>query len=237
MVAASPPPDAPEDQAVMGRAAGENFPVASRVLPRAIRAHLLALYGFARLVDELGDGALPGVVGAPTTAARLIALDGLERDLDRAYRGEAEHPLLQRLEPTLRECDLPREPFVRLIEANRMDQRVTPTTPGSSCGATARCPRTRSGSSCWACSARLRPRGWRSRTRSARRCSWPSTARTSPRISRAGACTCRPRTLTGSGVRSPSCSAEHAGAPLRAVLAFEVDRARGLLSAGRAADR
>ena len=55
MVAASPPPDAPEDQAVMGRAAGENFPVASRVLPRAIRAHLLALYGFARLVDEIGD--------------------------------------------------------------------------------------------------------------------------------------------------------------------------------------
>ena len=87
--------------AVMGRAAGENFPVASRVLPRAIRAHLLALYGFARLVDELGDGALPGLAQDPSPQERLAALDGLKRDLDRAYRGEAEHPLLQRLEPTL----------------------------------------------------------------------------------------------------------------------------------------
>ena len=41
--------------AVMARAGGENFPVASRVLPRRVREHLLALYGFARLVDELGD--------------------------------------------------------------------------------------------------------------------------------------------------------------------------------------
>ncbi len=32
-------------------------PVASRVLPRRARAHLLAIYGFARLVDELGDAA------------------------------------------------------------------------------------------------------------------------------------------------------------------------------------
>jgi squalene synthase HpnC len=119
----------------MRRAPGENFPVASRVLGRRTRAHLLALYGFARLVDELGDGAPPNSVpGAPpgasarlpTSQERLDALDELERDLDRAYRGEeAEHPLLERLAPTLRECSLPRGPFVRLIEANRMDQRVS----------------------------------------------------------------------------------------------------------------
>ena len=120
-----PATEAPAADAVMGRASGENFPVASRVLPRAVRAHLLALYGFARLVDELGDGALPGVAGVPTVQQRLAALDELERDLDRAYRGEAEHPLLRRLEPTLRACELPRGPFVRLIEANRTDQRVS----------------------------------------------------------------------------------------------------------------
>jgi squalene synthase HpnC len=99
----------------MARARGENFPVASRLLGRRVRAHLLALYGFARLVDELGDS---------FDGDRPAALDWLEADLDRAYRGDAEHPLLRRLQPTLRECDLPREPFVRLIEANRMDQRV-----------------------------------------------------------------------------------------------------------------
>ncbi|HVR05039.1 MAG TPA: squalene/phytoene synthase family protein [Solirubrobacteraceae bacterium] len=109
-------PSAPAATAVMARAGGENFPVASRVLPARSRAHLLALYGFARLVDTLGDEA-PG--------DRLAALDWLEEELDRAYAGRAAHPLLVRLQATLRECGLPREPFQRLLEANRVDQRVT----------------------------------------------------------------------------------------------------------------
>jgi squalene synthase HpnC len=100
----------------MARAAGENFPVASLLLPRRARAHLLAIYGFARLTDELGDAA-PG--------DRPAALDELEADLDRAFEGRAEHPLLVRLQRTVRECDLPRDPFARLIEANRVDQRVS----------------------------------------------------------------------------------------------------------------
>jgi squalene synthase HpnC len=110
-----PPHSSVDAAAVMARAGSENFPVASRALPRRIRSHLLAVYGFARLVDEVGDSA-PG--------DRLAALDWLERDLDRAYEGRAEHPLLMRLTPTLRECALPRDPFARLIEANRVDQRV-----------------------------------------------------------------------------------------------------------------
>jgi squalene synthase HpnC len=101
--------------AVMARADTENFPVASRVLGGRMRSHLLAIYGFARLADELGDS-VPG--------DRLLALDWLAQELDRAFQGRAEHPLLVRLTPTLRECSLPREPFERLIEANRMDQRV-----------------------------------------------------------------------------------------------------------------
>jgi squalene synthase HpnC len=113
------------EAAVMGRARGENFPVASHVLPRRSRRHLLALYGYARLVDEVGDS--PRGDRSPQLAAeeRLAALDEIEADLDRAYAGQARHPLLQRLMPTLRSCELPREPFVRLIEANRMDQRVS----------------------------------------------------------------------------------------------------------------
>jgi len=106
---------APSAEQVMARAGGENFPVASRVLPRREREHLLAVYGFARLVDELGDSA-PG--------DRLAGLDWLEGELDRAFEGCAEHPLMRRLGETVRACRLPREPFDRLIEANRVDQRV-----------------------------------------------------------------------------------------------------------------
>jgi phytoene synthase len=116
MLIAEAPIGAPAADAVMARARTENFPVASRALPRRVRAHLLAIYGFARLVDELGDSA---------TGDRLDALDWLEAELELAFEGRAQHPLLARLSPTLRECSLPREPFLRLIEANRMDQRVS----------------------------------------------------------------------------------------------------------------
>lgn len=111
---------APAAEAVMARAASENFPVASCVLPRRVRAHLLAVYGFARLVDELGDADAGG-----GTQERLAALDWLEQELERAFRGEAEHPLLVEVAASVRECGLAREPFARLIEANRVDQRVS----------------------------------------------------------------------------------------------------------------
>ena len=97
------------------RARGENFPVASLLFPRPLRPHLRALYGYCRLVDVLGDE-LPG--------DRLAALDELERELDACYAGEPSWPVLRALQPTIREFDLPREPFARLIEANRMDQRI-----------------------------------------------------------------------------------------------------------------
>jgi squalene synthase HpnC len=113
---AGAPAAAPTAGAVMARAGGENFPVASLLLPRRVRAHLLATYGFARLADELGDAAC---------GDRLAALDWLEAELDRAFEGRAQHPLLVRLQRTLHERELPREPFARLIEANRVDQRVS----------------------------------------------------------------------------------------------------------------
>ncbi len=115
MLLADAAPAAPSAREVMARADGENFPVASWALPRRVRGHMLAVYGFARLVDELGDSA-PG--------DRLAALDWLEGELALVYEGAPEHPLMRRLALTVRERSLPREPFERLIEANRVDQRV-----------------------------------------------------------------------------------------------------------------
>lgn len=110
------PAGVPDTAAVMEMSGSENFPVASRLLGRAVRAHLMAIYGYSRLVDELGDTA---------SGDRLAALDWLERDVQAAFRGEATHPILQRLSLTVRECGLPTGPFIRLIEANRIDQHVT----------------------------------------------------------------------------------------------------------------
>src|SRR3954471_13380505 len=104
---------------VAKRARGENFPVASLAFPRELRPHIRALYGYARLVDILGDELEGGA------EARLTALDELEREVDAAYRGAAMWPVLVELQRTIREFVLPREPFLRLIEANRMDQRVS----------------------------------------------------------------------------------------------------------------
>ncbi len=105
-----------EVAAVARRARTENFPVASLLFPRRLRPHLRAIYGFARLVDILGD---------EIEVDRLAALDELERELDACYTGEATWPVLRVLQPTIREFSLSREPFLRLIEANRMDQRVS----------------------------------------------------------------------------------------------------------------
>ena len=100
---------------VARRARTENFPIASVLFPRRLRPHLRAVYGFARLVDMLGD---------EVEGDRLAALDELEQELGACYSGEPSWPVLRVLAPTIHEFSLPREPFLRLIEANRMDQRI-----------------------------------------------------------------------------------------------------------------
>jgi squalene synthase HpnC len=95
----------------MLQARDENFPVALWLLGPRLRRHLLAIYGFARLVDDVGDE----VVGD-----RLALLDQIEHELV-----QPRHPVMRTLANTIRECALPRGPFLRLIEANRRDQAVT----------------------------------------------------------------------------------------------------------------
>jgi squalene synthase HpnC len=104
-----------QPEVLLARARAENFPVALRVLPATVRRDLLAIYAYARLVDELGDEA-PG--------DRLALLEALEHELDLLYRGRPRHPVLRALAPAVRERCLPRQPFHDLIEANRQDQRV-----------------------------------------------------------------------------------------------------------------
>jgi squalene synthase HpnC len=105
-------PDAGE---IAARAPGENFSVASILLGRETRAQLQAIYGYARLVDEIGD-TVPG--------DRLALLAAFEADLARIFDGPGApvNPVLRQLQPTVVSLQLPRGPFERLIEANRRDQ-------------------------------------------------------------------------------------------------------------------
>ena len=99
---------------IMAQSRSENFPVAMRALPARPRAHLLAVYGFARLVDDIGD---------EYDGDRLAALDWIEAELCLARTGHATHPVMTQLTPFLTELDVDDEPFLALIEANRLDQR------------------------------------------------------------------------------------------------------------------
>jgi squalene synthase HpnC len=106
----------PAAAAIRARSRTENFPVAGRLLGRRMRDQLLAIYDYARLIDELGDSA---------EGDRLAALQWAEDELDRAVQGRAVHPVFAALQEPLHVRALPSEPFARLIEANRMDQRVS----------------------------------------------------------------------------------------------------------------
>ena len=118
----SPPPatgiTAAITAASAAQAGAENFPVALRLLPARYRRHLMAVYRFARTVDDIGDEAQP--------TERLPLLDELDQDLTRLYRGET--PTLEvigQLAATVSQCSLPDQPLRDLIQANRQDQLVS----------------------------------------------------------------------------------------------------------------
>jgi squalene synthase HpnC len=118
-------PAAPQHAAVpagamAAKAAAENFPVALRMLPRRYRDHLMAVYTFARTVDDIGDEAPPD--------ERLGLLDRLDDDLTRLYAtppGQPRDRAVAGLAAAVTDCGIPAQPFRDLIAANRQDQVVT----------------------------------------------------------------------------------------------------------------
>jgi squalene synthase HpnC len=120
------------------QAAGENFPVALRLLPARYRRRLMAVYAFARTVDDAGDRGPAG--------DRMALLAGLEADLRLLYAGLARpdaaggepaaspsgaggqtprNAAVSGLAATITECQIPMEPFLDLIGANVQDQQVS----------------------------------------------------------------------------------------------------------------
>ena len=96
----------------------ENFTVASCLLPRHLLPHFYAIYAYCRWADDLADE-----TGDPQRS--LALLDWWQERARRCYQGEAEHPVFVALGATIRQFEIPREPFLRLLAAFRQDQHVT----------------------------------------------------------------------------------------------------------------
>jgi squalene synthase HpnC len=107
--------------ALADKAAAENFPVALRLLPRRYRRHLMAVYRFARTVDDAGD------LAPRDQRQRLLA--ELERDLRQLYDGPGGgrvlQPAVRGLAGVIADSQIPIDPFLRLVRANQQDQIVT----------------------------------------------------------------------------------------------------------------
>jgi squalene synthase HpnC len=96
----------------------ENFPVASFFLPTELRRHLVAVYGFARLVDQLGDS---------YRGDRPAALDWVDREVTAALQDPLDtgiHPLVGGAAGTVRATSADPALLRALVEANRRDQHV-----------------------------------------------------------------------------------------------------------------
>ena len=107
----------------LARSHYENFPVASRVLPRSMRPHVAALYAFARVADDIADeGAAPAV-------DRQLELAAWQRRLHLAVAAAppAELPddrgdsILVATAHSIRTLDLPLRLFDDLVSAFGQD--------------------------------------------------------------------------------------------------------------------
>jgi len=96
----------------------ENFTVASLLLPRRLRQHFFNVYAYCRWADDLGDD-------TGDRQQSLALLQWWESQLHDCYAGRTTHPVFVALIETIRQFDIPADPFLDLLVAFRRDQQVT----------------------------------------------------------------------------------------------------------------
>jgi len=104
----------------VARAHDENLTVGSFLLPRALRRHVAAIYAFARAADDMADE------GDLARAERLARLDAWQWALEEAYRGRPTAPVFVALADTAARFSIPITPFRRLLRAFRSDVDFRP---------------------------------------------------------------------------------------------------------------
>jgi squalene synthase HpnC len=111
----------------LARSHYENFPVASRLLPAAMRPHVAALYAFARIADDLADE------GTSPAGERQARLRAWQEGLHRAARGQGhgspandrDELILAAVGHSIRALDLPLGLFDDLVSAFGQDIMTT----------------------------------------------------------------------------------------------------------------
>lgn len=107
----------------------ENFPVASRLLPAAMRPHIAAIYAFARRADDYADE--PGIPDAErfrlldAWGARLAAAAGGKTGAGARDRDPGADQIFLALSATIARHRLPVQLFEDLLSAFRQDITVT----------------------------------------------------------------------------------------------------------------
>ncbi len=110
--------DAQEYCQRLARSHYENFSVATWFLPKYLRQHFCSVYAYCRISDDLADE-----VGDRDLSLQL--LDQWEAELDACYAGHSRHPVFVALSETIRQFDIPKQPFTDLLRAFRQDQTIT----------------------------------------------------------------------------------------------------------------
>jgi len=105
---------APEIEAIEKKVAGSSFYSAMRLMPKAERDAMFAIYAFCRAVDDIADD------GEGTRPERAERLAQWRRDLDELYKGGT--PVLSAfLVPHVRGYGLRQEDFLAVIDGMDMD--------------------------------------------------------------------------------------------------------------------
>ena len=109
------------------KASRSNFYYAFLFLPRRKRDALYAVYAFCRVTDDLVDESLALTAGADPNGTRSSVGTPLERlkswraELESCFRGEATHPVTQRLAEVIRDFRIPHGYFEELLNGVEMD--------------------------------------------------------------------------------------------------------------------
>lgn len=95
-------------------AAGSSFLWAMRLMPRAKREAMFAVYAYCRTIDDIADG-------DASEADKIKELGAWKGEIDRLFAGKANHPIAKALAGPVHTYGLAKQDFIALLDGMEMD--------------------------------------------------------------------------------------------------------------------